>query len=158
MSAGGRNNGGLDGAGTWNAHDDRAGCPFRTECGSEDGQGEVSRDADDGIHAGVRASLTDSNREGMQDANRAITQVSSSEPRTFVHVSDESGSLAGRKKEKKKAHNLHGSDSQGTEIIDIGRTSNAQGNGESSDEGIVGEIPTKGRGRPSHAKTALEEP
>ena len=125
MSAGGRDYGGLDGAGTWNAHNDRAGCPVRTECGSEDGQGEVSRDADDGIHAGVRASLTDSNREGMQDASRAITQVSCSEPRTFVHVRDKSGCLAGRKEEEKKAHDLHGSDSEGTEIIDIGRASDA---------------------------------
>ena len=47
------------------------------------------------------------------------------EPRTFVYVSDETGSLAGCKKKEKEAHDLHGTDSQSTEIIDIGRASDA---------------------------------
>ena len=94
----------------------------------------------------------------MQDSGSAIAQVSCSEPRTFMHVSDEPGCLAGCQQEEEKAHDLHGPDSQGTEIVNIGRASNAQGNGESSDEGIVSEIPEERGGGPSHPKSAPEDP
>ena len=157
MSAGGRNNGSFDGAGAWNAHHSGAGRPIGTQSSSENGKGEISGDADDGEQAGVRASLADSHREGMQDSGSAIAQVSCSEPRTLMHVSDEPGCLAGFQEEEEKAHYLHGPDSLGTEIVNIGRASNAQGDGESSDEGIVREIPKKGRGGPPHAKPTLEE-
>ena len=158
LDAGGRNDGSLDRAGAWDADNGRAGSPVRTESCSKDGKREVSRDADSGVQAGVGASLADCNREGMQDTSCAIAQVPSSEPRTFVDIGDKSGGFSGRKKKEEEAHDLHGANSESTEIIDIGRTRDAKSNREPSDERIVSEIPQERRSRASHAETTLEKP
>ena len=119
---------------------------------------EVTGNADNGVQTGVEASLADSNRESMQDTSCAIAQVPSSEPRTFVDISDKSGGFTGCKEKEEEAHDLHGANSESTEIIDKSRTRNAKGNREPSDERIICEIPKKRRSRVSHAETTLEKP
>ena len=71
---------------------------------------------------------------------------------------DKSRGFASGEKQKEEPHHLDWPDSQSAEVVDIRRAGDAQGHREPGDERVVGKIPEEGRGGPTHAEPALEQP